>query len=237
MPKSFASLIQVSQLTGELIFTHLKTAYKNAVENIKVLLRYYTNKQFIYCEIWLWLLYAFCNPYRVSKNYLIKQRAENIHAYGETYLTTLHQIALKCRILSSDKVYELGCGRGRTLFWLAAFVRCTVIGVEQIPLFVTRAKKIAQKAQLKNAYFIEADILTTDFSDATVIYFYGTSFSDQFIKQLLEKFKMLKKGTKIISVSFPLADYCKENSFEIIDQFSGAFPWGEAEIYLQQKNI
>ncbi len=38
-------------------------------------------------------------------------------------------IARECGIQKEDVVFELGCGRGRTCFWLNTFIGCKVVGI------------------------------------------------------------------------------------------------------------
>lgn len=218
-----------------LLRIHFKTLFANALELFKIVPRYYKNFVFFKSEILLFTAYFFKNPYRISKAFLKKQKAPNLYTYGETYLTTIDQIARNCQILSHDHVLELGCGRGRSLFWLHTHVHCMVTGVDYIPEFINKALRIKKMLHLHKMTFIEKDLLVLNFNEASVIYFYGTSFSDDMIKEVIEKMKNLKKGTKVISVSFPLSDYCEATLFETVKQFEAKYPWGIADIYLQIK--
>ncbi len=58
------------------------------------------------------------NPYRVKEAF----------PYGETPLCSLKKIADRCGLKASDKVVDLGCGRGRGVFFLAQHYGCEVVG-------------------------------------------------------------------------------------------------------------
>jgi len=83
--------------------------------------------------------------------------------------------------------------------------------------------------------FLSEDFFEADLHEATVIYLYGTSMQDSEIKKLTAKFSDLRKGTKIITVSFPLSDYLDEKHFELMKCFPVEYPWGPADVYMQIK--
>src|SRR5262249_6885869 len=154
-------------------------------------------------------------PYTISRKYLQKQGAAEIHAYGETPLTTMRKIAHECDIGPQDVVIEMGAGRGRTSFFLSEYIGCHVHAIEQIPEFVERAQKIANKLECKKVQFSCQDMAQADFKGATLVYLYGSCLSDEAIEALTHLFS---PQTKIITVSYPLSDYSKK--FLILKQFS-----------------
>lgn len=137
------------------ILLNLRVTCFRLFEFVRVFFRYYP--KFLLTDIKLASHYLFKNPYRVCKE-----------EYGETPLTTLDKLATECRILSKDTVMELGCGTGRTAFWLRTFVKCQVIGVDLVEDFIRKARQIRQDVELR-----QEDILLTKL-DGNVIYFYGT---------------------------------------------------------------
>ncbi len=156
------------------------------------------------------------------------QKGESdIHLYGETPLTTLYEIACRFGISSRDHVIDIGCGRGRGINFLRHYIGCQVTGVEWHPIFVEKSVKDPKSK------VICCDFLSMDFKDASVIYFYGTSFSDEVITKLTQSFELLEKSVKIITVSYPLSDY--NPAFGIEARLKGSFPWGKADIFLNRK--
>ena len=177
--------------------------------------------------------YRFSNPFQICKNYL-KQRGEQlIHAYGETPLPVLATIAKQCEFNPKDIIIELGCGRGRGAFFLSQLIGCRVIGIDWVPFFIKTAKAIAASfGSPLPVRFDCQEMQVADLSEATVIYLYGTCLSDEAIYNLISRFEKLSAGVKIVTVSYPLFDY--NPRFCTIKQFTVTFPWGDAEVYLNQ---
>jgi len=157
------------------------------------------------------------NPYRIKEAF----------PYGETPLFSLKQIADLCNLTADDCVIDLGCGRGRGVFFLADHYGCRVKGVDKIGAFIDRAKALAKKYQTRRVSFTCGDMTEFNLDGATCIFFYGTTFEDDFIATLTRRFLQLKKGTKVISVSYPL------DGLKLIDQLTVSFPWGKGEVYIQ----
>ncbi|MCP5470205.1 MAG: class I SAM-dependent methyltransferase [Chlamydiales bacterium] len=197
----------------KLLLLNFKVSCYRILEWIRVVFLYYP--RFLLTDLKLASQYLIHNPYKLCKL-----------DYGETPLTTLDKIASECRILSKDTVIELGCGTGRTCFWLRSFVKCKVVGVDLLAPFIEKACSVRSDVE-----FRQEDILTTELN-GTVIYFYGTSFSDDFIKKLCEKCASLPQKTRFITVSYPLSDY--NSRFRTLKEFEGRFPWGRTSIYLSQ---
>lgn len=214
-------------------FFNICTTYFRIFEWLRVAFCYYPRDlRFLWVDLLLAVAYFLRSPHRISKNFLKNLGAENIYGFGETPLTTFHLIAKECRILSHDVVYELGCGSARTCFWLKIFVNCKVIGVDYLPTFIHKAKWINKCSSL-NIDFIQEDMLQIDVRKATVIYLYGTCLEDAIIEKLILNFNNLCGGTKIITVSYPLTDY--SSSFVVTKNFTARFPWGRADIFLNEK--
>lgn len=215
-----------------LLWLNLVVRIRNLIEFFKIAFKYYSNFQFFKIDLSLRLMYLFHSPFSISKRFLLAKGEDNIYAYGETPLTTLEKIAKECQITKNDCVYELGCGRGRTCFWLNSFIGCKVVGIEMVPDFVERAKRITKKLNLRNVDFLLGDMCKTDLQKATVCYLYGTCLEEETILTLIDKFAKLPAGTKIITVSYPLTDYSHDSYFEVMKCFTGTFVWGETEVYL-----
>lgn len=186
---------------------------------MKVFRLYYRSARFMFLDGFLCLIYFFCNPYRICR-----KRGE---VYGETPLTTLHRIVEKCNVQASDCWLDLGSGRGRGSFWVAQFVGCPVQGVEKIPFFLQIAKSLARLFRFRNLSF-SAQL---DFSSATVVYCYGTSWPEEQIDFFLQRMEALPKGARLISISFPFS----ETIFSPPIEFPVSFPWGDTTAYLQKK--
>jgi SAM-dependent methyltransferase len=216
-------------------FFSIATSCFRLYEWLRVVCRYYVRSpHFFYSDVLLASHYLFKNPHRISKAFLSKQ-GENPYQFGQTPLTTLDQIARAGQILSHDVVYELGCGTGRTCFWLSIFVNCKVVGVDYLPAFIHKAQRVQQKTQQLHLDFLEADMLTVDLSFATVVYLYGTCLNNETLTLLLSNFRHLRPGARVITVSYPLTDYCDGTLFQVTNQFRARFPWGKAWVFINKK--
>lgn len=218
-----------------LIGVNVKYRCFQAYDFFTTVLRYYSNTLFMKADISLMLMYLFDNPYSVSKRFLIRQGEKNVYDYGETPLPTLEKISKVCGITPSDHVFEMGCGSGRTCFWLRAFCKCAVTGIDVVDEFILRAERIRKKLNIDNISFINQDYTLADLDKATVIYLYGTTLGELKIFELSKKFESLPRGTRVITVSYPLTDYVEEGQFELMKRFDATFPWGEADVFLQIK--
>lgn len=219
----------------KLIVLNLRVQICSLIEFIRVACAYYSNFRFFKIDLSLLLAYAFKSPFRISKRYLTQKGEKDVYAYGETPLTTLDFISRSCQISKNDVVFELGCGRGRTCFWLNSWIGCRVVGIEHIPDFVSMAKAIKERFQVQDVEFLQEDILEADFTGATVFYIYGTCFDDDFIVKLADKIGALPPGIKVITVSYALAEYAPGHVFEILKRFPARFTWGEGDVFYQVK--
>jgi SAM-dependent methyltransferase len=198
--------------------------------------RYYSNAQFRRADLRCLRAYLLRSPYNICQRYLRDlpdARVQKI--YGETFFTTLDTIAKAVNLTENDVIYDLGCGRGRGVFWFNAMYKCRAIGVEIYPVFVTEARKIKKKLGIDGVDFIYANLMDIDYDDATVIYFYGTAFKDKAIASVVDRFKSLKPGTRVVSVSYALTAYTDSPVFELEQKIRGKFLWGEADIFIQRR--
>ena len=212
--------------------TKMKVGFFNTIEYAKTIIWYYPKWAFAQVDLYLLSRYLWKNPFKISKEFMAQRGEDDVHVYGETPLTTLDKIATECQLSTMDTVFELGCGRGRTCFWLNAFIGCRVVGVDFIPEFIQIAQEAEVRFDLHNVKFRLEDIVKTDLTGATVIYLYGTCLKDEEIRSLIQNFKKLHRGTKIITVSYSLKDYDPECPFEVIKRFPARFTWGETDVYM-----
>lgn len=223
------------KLIGEffsLALLRLKVSYWNFKEEQKVEKTFYSHKLFACVDKQLKKTYRFRSPFVISRRFLQSKGEVDVHCYGETPITTLDFLAKECSLSSADHVIELGCGRGRGLFFLSAFYRCKVSGVEWIPEFVLRAYDLSKRFPVLNVSFFLSDMTQVSFENASVIYLNGVCLSDVVIERLADKMKRLPITTKIITVSYPLTDY-RPSDFIIQKTLQADFNWGKTEIFIQ----
>ncbi|RZI42193.1 class I SAM-dependent methyltransferase [Herbaspirillum sp. HC18] len=205
-------------------------------EGIGTIARYYSNASFRRADLYCMLAYLGQNPDAICREFLRCFPDDKVQKiYGETFFSTLETIGKAVGVSERDVIYDLGCGRGRAVFWFNAMYKCRAIGVEINPAFVIQARMIAKKASMANAEFILANMLDIDYDDATVIYLYGTAFADDAVERLVSRFASLRPGTRIISVSYPLTWYADASLFELEQTIRGRYVWGETNIYVHRK--
>lgn len=228
-------ILKILQNYFDLLFINLKVKFFNLFEYLRVICNYYSNLSFLKIDVTLILSYLFKNPFQISKRFLLLKGERDIYTYGETPLTTLEEIAEKSQLSARDTVFELGCGRGRTCFWLHEFVGCSVVGIDYVPDFISHANSIKKRFAITGVEFRLEDLLHTDLQTATVIYLYGTCFPTPFIETLIEQFNLLPSGVKIITISYSLNEYVNQPLFEVVKRFAAKFTWGVADVYIQIK--
>ncbi|MDE3046273.1 MAG: hypothetical protein KGJ02_06480 [Verrucomicrobiota bacterium] len=193
-------------------------------EQGRVVWRYYRALRFAALDLCFGLASLFFNPYRMCRKFLEKRGEGEVHAYGETPLTTFQTLATAAKLQSDDHYVELGSGRGKTCLWAAYFVGCSVEGIEWIPLLATLSQLFARLFRLP-AHFHCQSIADADLSKASVVYLYTLDHAPE----LLAPLRSLRPGARLITISEPI------EGFELLETVPVHFPWGETDAYIQRK--
>ncbi len=212
-----------------LSFIRLKLFWFNRIEELRVQKLFYKNAFFKEVDLSLKQVYHKENPYRICKNFMQKEQKTKIHVYGETPLTELYAILTKLELKKEDCFIDLGCGRGRSVLFVSTFFGCKAIGIDIVPLFCERGQKIASCLPLPPKFLCE-DMTTSDLKEGTVLYFYALCLEEDLLLSMIFKLTKLKKGTKIITVSFPLSDYSE--AFSTLFSKIASYPWGKTELFV-----
>ncbi len=158
------------------------------------------------------------NPYRMS--YLFP--------YGETSLRTLYAMAQAVDLKPNDHFVDLGCGRGRAVFFLSQFFGCKATGIDLTPSFIKRAQALAHFHRARSVSFLCQDFLSYNFEKATCVYLYGSSYSQKTLQKLENQLLKLPSGSRIMTVSQPLSSIPYYASFE------AAFAWGKGSLFFHR---
>ncbi|WP_304488691.1 class I SAM-dependent methyltransferase [Chlamydia sp. 17-3921] len=155
--------------------------------------------------------------------------------YGETPWSALYKMSKAFEITSSDVLYDMGCGLGKSCFWFSHVVGCQVVGIDNQIEFIRFSSRIHKMLSSKTTLFRLQDFKDVSLSDASCVYFYGSSYSLRVLKDLMQVFSKLSSGSYVISISFPL-DFLPLGSelFFVEKSCSVRFPWGKTMAY---KNI
>jgi len=199
-------------------------------ENIRsqwesIRLYYPKNWRFGLADFLLGLASLFFNPYRVCR--------KRGSVYGETPPASLSRIASFCKLTPEDVWLDLGAGRGKGCFWIASFIGCRAVGIEEAPLFVWVAQWIGRISGLKRVSFLKSDWKEADFAKATCVYLYSTCMEEDELTRLTKKMEALPLGAKVVSVSAPLP---KNPYLHYTGSFPLIFPWGDTEGYLHMRS-
>jgi len=102
-----------------------------------------------------------------------------------------------------DTFYHLGCGNGKGIaIALKEFSVKKAVGIDNDREKIVSAKKLLEEEEISNGILQCFDVVESDIREATVILFW---FSDQkIINEMMTKFALLKKGTRIITIWGPL---------------------------------
>ena len=108
----------------------------------------------------------------------------------------------------NDNFYHLGCGDGTGIVLaLKEYNVKKAVGIDNNPNKIKLARDILDKNNL-SVELICDDIQNVDIHDATLILFWFTN--EDIIKHMMNKFKDLKSGTKIITIWGPLPNCLPE---------------------------
>lgn len=144
----------------------------------------------------------------------------------------LKDIAKALEVKDNSIVYDLGCGDGRILFYLARLNRkAKYIGIENniFPLLLARFESFFTKKKTGNKVeIIDGDFFKQDLSNATHIFTY---LYPNIMDELLPKFeKEFKPGTRLVSLSFKFAS---KNPISEIDLKRSKYKLGR-KLYIYQ---
>jgi SAM-dependent methyltransferase len=173
----------------------------------------------------------------INLNRLIRQESvdagypEENFIYGETPCITVREILRVARCGKDSLFIDLGCGRGRTVFYSHFLTGMNARGYDLIPTFIKKSERIRRKMKIENVEFFGKDILKSDVSDADLVYVAGTTFSDDFIKKLNKKLEEMKKDAVIVTLSYPLPP----GLFHKFEKRMMFFSWGKSTVYFHRK--
>lgn len=201
----------------------LRTFLFTYLEEIRVWMCYGLFFRFLCVDSYLRLSYFFQSPYQLHRKVFAKG------GYGETPLTAIDFISRRCRLLSHDTVFDLGCGRGRSVFWWGNVIGCRAVGIDCIEPFIKKAEAVLRFFPSKKISFFNRDLLTIDFQEPTVFFLASTCFPDALLDRFADLLIEAKRGAKIITVSTPL----ERPYLQLVDHFQIRYPWGLADVFLQ----
>lgn len=118
----------------------------------------------------------------------------------------VRDIFKKFRMTKNDVFYDLGCGDGRLVFYVAKKYGCRAVGVEVNPLLHCFARLVKKITKTDNVFFLKKNIFKVDLQEATVIYLF---LFPEIIERLKNKILKECKNVRIISHGFVIKGWGK----------------------------
>jgi len=127
------------------------------------------------------------------------------------------------KVTNTDRVIDLGSGDGKIPIAAAKQFGAQALGIEYEPGLVKLAECYARAERVTHKVkFRQADIFTTDFSDATVLTLY---LSPTINLKLRPTILNMRPGTRVVSNSFDMGDWQPDRSIESEIGNTRAFLW------------
>ena len=121
--------------------------------------------------------------------------------------------------LGSGDVYDLGSCDGRIVIEAAKRYQCRAVGLELDRQLVELARQRAIEAKVDHLVtFKEADIFTSDFSEATVV---ATYLYPEMLSRLYPKLRQLANGARIVSHQFEIPNVPPEKTIPVVSRETG----------------
>jgi ribosomal protein L11 methylase PrmA len=150
-------------------------------------------------------------------------RAPDVH-YEPTPTNVVEQMLQLAQVRPGDVVYDLGCGDGRIVIAaVKAGARGVCIDIDPERIRDSRANAAAAGVA-ERIRFLEQDLFTTDFSDATVVVLF--LWPDLNLKLRPRLWSELRRGTRVISYVHSMGDWAPEKSVTVMGRY------GERPLYL-----
>ena len=215
------------------LFFILKYGLASFIEFTKCQVLYGFRYKMLWIDLGLFWQYPFTSPYRINLRYLEKNNLSKSYLFGETPLTTLEKICQRINIEPKAVIFDVGCGWGKSTFFLHAYNKAhRTIGIDILPEYIQKAERIRKWMKLDYIVFLEADFRQIDYSDADVIYLYGSCLPDDTIQSLVTNWEnSLMEGTIIITTTYSLPSYATQGRILLQDTIELDFLWGECTVH------
>jgi len=120
------------------------------------------------------------------------------------------------RVTKDDVVYDLGSGDGRIVIAAARKYGARAVGFEIDPELVRVARENAKQVRADHLVEIrQQDLLTADFSNATVVTIYLGPSSNLRLRPILRR--QLRPGARIVSHEFDMGSWEPDLTEEVAD--------------------
>ena len=150
-------------------------------------------------------------------------RAPDIY-YEPTPANVVAEILTLAGVREGDVVYDLGCGDGRIVIAAAkAGARGVCIDIDPVRILESRANAAAVGV-LEKVRFLEQDLFTADFADATVVFLF--LWPDLNLKLRPTLWRQLRPGTRVVSYVHNMGDWPPRETVKVQGRY------GQRDLYL-----
>jgi SAM-dependent methyltransferase len=126
---------------------------------------------------------------------------------------TVDAMLAAAKVTRADVVYDLGCGDGRIVIAAAKQYGARGVGIDIVAERIAEARANAAAAGVSDLVrFVQADLLTADFSDATVVTLYLSPSMNERIKPRL--LKELRPGARVVSHVYDMTGWVPDQRIE-----------------------
>ncbi len=126
------------------------------------------------------------------------------------------------QVKSSDVLYDLGSGDGRIVITAAEKYGARAVGFEIDPELVEESRDNARREGVSHLVEIrQQDLMTADFSAATVVTIYLHPESNLLVRPLLRS--QLKPGSRVVSNDFDMGDWKPDVTGEAVDSLGDIY--------------
>jgi len=128
--------------------------------------------------------------------------------------TVVDEMLKVANVKKGDVLYDLGSGDGRIVITAAKRFGVRGIGIDIDPQRIAEANENARKEGVTHLVtFKQADLFSTDISEATVVTLYLLPRLN--VKLRPKLFTELKNGTRIVSHAFDMAEWLPEKHLKV----------------------
>lgn len=144
-----------------------------------------------------------------------------------SYVPTRHDVVKDLLWLADvgkeDVVYDLGAGDGRILISAVRdFGARKAVGIEIDPKLIVESRANAKQAGVaERVEFIEGDLFTNDFSEATVVTLYLGHGPNLDLRSKL--FRTLKPGARVVAHQFGMGEWPAKKTLEVRTRYLGMY--------------
>ncbi len=137
----------------------------------------------------------------LNEGWLGLEHPQDLAPFVATPLLVVKKMLEMAEVDESDLVYDLGCGDGRIVILAAQEFGARGVGIDYNPKRIQESLLGAKEAGVESRVkFRLADVMKSDFSDATVVTVYLLTRSNEKLRPLLEE--QLKPGSLVVAHNY-----------------------------------